>query len=156
MWQIINLAVIILILYLILSNFGIFLMIVGGVVIFFAILIYFVKRELRRRANNFEFQFKNFTQNQGFEFDFREFNKNFNNFNSFNNENFSNQFYTNSSKLSEAKEFFSFNTNFTKEDIKKRYKELAKVYHPDLNGGDEEKMKKLNEFRDILMQSVRE
>ena len=37
--------------------------------------------------------------------------------------------------------------------IKKRFKELAKIYHPDLNGGDEEKMKKLNEYRDILMQA---
>ena len=36
---------------------------------------------------------------------------------------------------------------------KERFKELAKIYHPDLNGGDEEKMKKLNEYRDILMQA---
>lgn len=33
------------------------------------------------------------------------------------------------------------------------YDKLAKIYHPDLNGGDEEKMKKLNEYRDILMQA---
>ncbi len=57
------------------------------------------------------------------------------------------------SKLQEAKEFFGFSSTPSKDDIKEIFKELAKIYHPDLNGGDEEKMKKLNEYRDILMQA---
>lgn len=39
-------------------------------------------------------------------------------------------------------------------EIKKRYKELAKKYHPDINNGDDEKMKELNHYRDILMKTV--
>ncbi|OCL82485.1 J domain-containing protein [Arcobacter porcinus] len=161
MGQIINLAILILILYLIFTNFGIFLMIIGGVVLFILIAGYFLKKELKRRARNFEYQFKNFSQNQDFEFEFKEFkgfnqNFNFNDFNNFNNSNYQNSFYANGSKLNEAKDFFGFSDSFSKDEIKKRYKELAKKYHPDLNGGDEEKMKKLNDFRDILMKSIGE
>ena len=42
----------------------------------------------------------------------------------------------------------------TEKEIKKRYKELAKKYHPDINNGDDEKMKELNHYRDILMKTV--
>ncbi|WP_198305811.1 J domain-containing protein [Arcobacter vandammei] len=142
MGQIINLAITILILYLIFTNFGTFLMIIGGIILFFAILIYFVKKSLVKNASKFQYQYQNF--------DFKEFNQ------SFNNSGFQGNFYTQSSKIDEAKEFFGFSQTPTKDDIKKRYKELAKIHHPDLNGGDEEKMKKLNEYRDILMQTYGE
>lgn len=32
----------------------------------------------------------------------------------------------------------------TDEEVKRRYKQLSKVWHPDLQGGDEEAMKRLN------------
>ena len=53
-----------------------------------------------------------------------------------------------------AKDFFGFTTTPTKEEIKKRYKELAKIYHPDINNGDDVKMKELNHYRDVLMKTV--
>lgn len=34
---------------------------------------------------------------------------------------------------SEALKLFGFTSNFTKEELKKRYLELSKKYHPDLN-----------------------
>lgn len=42
----------------------------------------------------------------------------------------------------EACKEFGFNTVVTKDDVKKRYRELALEYHPD-KGGDEEKFKKI-------------
>lgn len=142
----IRIAIFIGILYLIFTNFGLFLAIIGGIVLFFIIIIYFVKRALRKRAQQFQFEFNRFTREDYNNFDFK-------NFNNFNNQNFQGNFHTQTSKLQEAKEFFGFSSTPSKDDIKKRFKELAKIYHPDLNGGDEEKMKKLNEYRDILMQA---
>lgn len=139
MGQIINLAITILILYLIFTNFGTFLMIIGGIIVFFIVAIYFLRRAFLKNASKFQYQYQNF--------EFKNFNQNFN------NNGFQGGFYNQSSKLQEAKDFFGFSQTPSKEDIKKRYKELAKLYHPDLNGGDEEKMKKLNEYRDILMQT---
>jgi hypothetical protein len=139
MGQIINLAITILILYLIFTNFGTFLMIIGGIIVFFIVAIYFLRRVFLKNASKFQYQYQNF--------EFKNFNQNFN------NNGFQGGFYNQSSKLQEAKDFFGFSQTPSKEDIKKRYKELAKLYHPDLNGGDEEKMKKLNEYRDILMQT---
>lgn len=49
----------------------------------------------------------------------------------------------------EALRLFGFTSNFTKEEIKKRYLELSKKYHPDLNG-DEEMMKKINSAYEVL------
>ncbi|MGJ0351706.1 J domain-containing protein [Aliarcobacter cryaerophilus] len=142
----IRIAIFIGILYLIFTNFGLFLAIIGGIVLFFIIIIYFVKRALRKRAQQFQFEFNRFTREDYNNFDFK-------NFNNFNNQNFQGNFYNKGSKLQEAEEFFGFSATPSKDDIKKRFKELAKIYHPDLNGGDEEKMKKLNEYRDILMQA---
>ncbi|QKF73542.1 DnaJ domain-containing protein [Aliarcobacter faecis] len=139
MGQIINLAITILILYLIFTNFGTFLMIIGGIILFFAILTYFIRKSFLKNASRFQYKYQSF--------DFNNFNQNFN------NSDFKGNFYNQTSKLEEAKEFFGFSFTPSKDDIKKRYKELARVYHPDLNGGDEEKMKKLNEYRDILMQA---
>lgn len=50
---------------------------------------------------------------------------------------------------SEALKLFGFTNNFTKEELKKRYLELSKKYHPDLNG-DEEMMKKVNNAYEVL------
>lgn len=50
---------------------------------------------------------------------------------------------------SEALKLFGFTNNFTKEELKKRYLELSKKYHPDLNG-DEEMMKKVNSAYEVL------
>lgn len=139
MGQIINLAITILILYLIFTNFGTFLMIIGGIILFLVIAVYFLRRAFLKNASKFQYQYQNF--------EFKNFNQNFN------NSGFQGGFYNQSSKLQEAKDFFGFSQTPTKDDIKRKYKELAKIYHPDLNGGDEEKMKKLNEYRDILMQT---
>ncbi|WP_418185434.1 J domain-containing protein [Aliarcobacter vitoriensis] len=148
--SVIRLAIFFGILYLIFTNFGTFLMIIGGIILVIALLIYYIKKQLLKKAQQYQFRFDSSSfSNQGF--NFNEF-KNFD-YNSFNNSNFQGNFYTQSSKLDEAKEFFGFTTNPTKEEVKKRYKELAKQYHPDLNGGDDEKMKKLNEYRDILVQT---
>ena len=49
----------------------------------------------------------------------------------------------------EALRIFEITSNFTKEELKKRYLELSKKYHPDLNG-DEEMMKKVNMAYEIL------
>ncbi|QKF59105.1 DnaJ domain-containing protein [Aliarcobacter lanthieri] len=138
------------ILYLIFTNFGTFLMIIGGFILVIAILVYYIKKQLLKKAQHYEFKFDSSSfSNQGF--NYNEF-KNFD-FNSFNNSNFQGNFYTQSSKLDEAKDFFGFSSTPTKEEIKKRYKELAKKYHPDVNGGNDENMKKLNEYRDILIQA---
>ncbi len=139
MGQIINLAITILILYLIFTNFGTFLMIIGGIILFLVVAVYFLRRAFLKNASKFQYQYQNF--------EFKNFNQNFN------NSGFQGGFYNQSSKLQEAKDFFGFIQTPTKDDIKRKYKELAKIYHPDLNGGDEEKMKKLNEYRDILMQT---
>lgn len=50
---------------------------------------------------------------------------------------------------SEALKLFGFTCNFTKEELKKRFLELSKKYHPDLNG-DEEMMKKVNSAYEVL------
>lgn len=50
---------------------------------------------------------------------------------------------------SEALKLFGFTSNFTKEELKKKYLELSKKYHPDLNG-DEEMMKKINSAYEVL------
>ena len=43
--------------------------------------------------------------------------------------------------------------NATEEEIKKAYRKLAHQYHPDKNGGNEEKFKKVNEAHSVLSDS---
>lgn len=50
---------------------------------------------------------------------------------------------------SEALKLFGFTSNFTKEELKKRFLKLSKKYHPDLDG-DEEMMKKINLAYEVL------
>ena len=40
------------------------------------------------------------------------------------------------------------------DEIKKAYRKLSKKYHPDINNGDDEKMKELNHYRDVLMKII--
>lgn len=100
------------------------------------------------RENRFSFKFDSSQFQSGQNF-------NFNDFRNFNQSDF--RGFTNAPRFDEvtkAKDFFGFTHSPTKEEIKKRYKELAKIYHPDINDGDDEKMKELNHYRDILMKTV--
>lgn len=135
------------ILYLIFTNFGTFLIIIVIIAVIITFIIYNFKKKLRETSfNKFEFRFDDSRfQNGNFGFDFREFQ----NFNNSGFKDFRNNFGVD--EVRKAKDFFGFSYTPTKEDVKKRYKELAKKYHPDINDGSDEKMKELNHFRDILM-----
>lgn len=53
-----------------------------------------------------------------------------------------------------ALKFFDLGENATREEIKKRYRELSKKYHPDINkdcSKCERMMKKLNRYKEILL-----
>ena len=144
--KLIRLAILFFILYLIFTNFGTFLMILGIFFVIIAILVYNFRKKMRTRNFNFKFDSSGFQNSQNF---------NFNDFRNFNNSGF--QGFSNAPRMDEvtkAKEFFGFSSTFTKEELKKRYKELAKKYHPDINNGDDEKMKELNHYRDVLMKIV--
>ena len=54
----------------------------------------------------------------------------------------------------EGERYFASLAKLSKDEIKKRYKELAHKYHPDINNGEDTKMKELNHYRDILMKTV--
>lgn len=81
-------------LYLIFTNFGAFLMIIGGIILFFAIAIYFIRKAFLKNASKFQYQYQNF--------EFKNFNQDFN------NRGFQGNFYNQTSKLQEAKEFLVF------------------------------------------------
>ena len=51
-------------------------------------------------------------------------------------------------------EILGVSKNASDDEIKKAYRTMAKKYHPDINNGDDEKMKELNNYRDILMKTV--
>jgi hypothetical protein len=55
------------------------------------------------------------------------------------------------SQVSTALSLFDLDTSATQEDVKKKYRTLAKQYHPDA-GGDAEKFKRLNQANQVLMQ----
>lgn len=142
--RLIRLSILFFILYLIFTNFGTFLMIIGLIFIIGFIIIYNLKKKIRANGFNFQFNGREFKQGQNFN-DFRNFNSNdFNNF-------------ANAPRFDEvqkAKEFFGFTHSPTKEEIKKKYKELARKYHPDINQGDDAQMKELNHYRDVLIKTV--
>ena len=144
--RVVRLAIIFFILYLIFTNFGTFLMIVGLFFVVVGFLIYNFKKKMRANSFSFKFDSTNFQNGQNF---------NFNDFKNFNQRDF--QGFANAPRFDEvqkAKDFFGFTQTPTKEEIKKRYKELARKYHPDKNNGDGVKMKEINHFRDVLMKTV--
>lgn len=144
--RLVRLAILFFILYLIFTNFGTFMIIVGIFFLIIGFIVYKFKKKMR--ANNFSFRFDSSQFQNGQNFDFKDFRN-------FNNSGF--QGFANAPRFDEvqkAKDFFGFTSSPTKEEIKKRYKELAKKYHPDINNGDDEKMKELNHYRDILMKTV--
>jgi energy-coupling factor transporter transmembrane protein EcfT len=144
--RIIRLSILFFILYLIFTNFGTFLMIIGIIFVIIGFLVYNFKKKMRTSSYSFKFDSSHFQNGQNF---------NFNEFRNFNQSDF--QGFANAPRFDEvakAKEFFGFTHSPTKEEIKKRYKELARKYHPDINNGDDVKMKELNHYRDVLMKTV--
>ena len=137
--RLVKLGILFFILYLIFTNFGTFLMILGGFILVVAFLIYNFKQKLKTNGFSFRFDSSNFQNSQNF---------NFNDFNHSNFQDFRNQ--PRVDEISKAKEFVGFTQTPTKEELKKRYKELAKKYHPDINDGNDENMKQLNHYRDVL------
>ena len=57
-------------------------------------------------------------------------------------------------KIHKALECLDLPTLVTKSDIKKRYRQLARDCHPDLNQGERGKMAKLNESYAVLMEYI--
>ncbi|WP_321314734.1 DnaJ domain-containing protein [Halarcobacter sp.] len=139
------------ILYLIFTNFGTFLIILFVLVSIAYYLVYQFKKKLRQNSNSFKFTFngQDFSRaNTGFnssDFDFEQFQEQFRrgNFNA------QPQF----GEVEKAKEFFGFTSTPTKEEIKKKYKELARKYHPDINDQDDTMMQQLNHYKDVLMKT---
>lgn len=144
--SLIRLSILFFILYLIFTNFGTFLMILGIIIILISFFVYNFKKKMRANSFSFRFDSSQFQNGQNF---------NFNDFKNFNQSDFKG--FANAPRFDEvqkAKDFFGFSYSPTKEEIKKRYKELAKIYHPDINNGEDVKMKELNHFRDVLMKTV--
>jgi len=140
------------ILYLIFTNFGTFLIILFVLVAIAYYLIYQFKKKIKESTHNQSFKFtfngQEFTNNDGFSahnFNFEQFEQQFRrgNFNT------QPQF----GEIEKAKEFFGFTSTPTKEEIKKRYKELARKYHPDINDQDDTMMQQLNHYKDVLMKT---
>jgi len=117
-------------------------MIIGIILMFGFFIIYNLKKKIKQ--NGFNFQFKQ--GGQGFNpNDFQNFNNS--NFNGFNNA-------PRFDEVQKAKDFFGFTHSPTKEEIKKKYKELARKYHPDINDNDDTMMKDLNHYKDVLIKTV--
>jgi DnaJ-domain-containing protein 1 len=53
--------------------------------------------------------------------------------------------------LSKAFTLFNLDSSATQDDVKKRYRALSKLYHPDTQGSEEE-FKRLNQANQVLMQ----
>nr|WP_228712708.1 DnaJ domain-containing protein [Halarcobacter mediterraneus] len=138
------------ILYLIFTNFGTFLIILFVLISIAYFAFYQFKKKLReasQEGTHFKFTFngQDFSQAGANNFNFNDFQE------QFRNGNFQNP--TSFSELEEAKDFFGFSQDPTKEEIKKRYKELARKYHPDINDHGDELMQKLNHYKDILLKA---
>jgi len=148
LFRVIKFALLFYILFLIFSNFGTFLLVVVGFVVAIYLFVYNKIRQIKKQAghNNFHFKF-----NAG---DFRQYQQahgqsGFN----FNQDGFG---HAHLSEVQDAKDFFGFTDSPTEQELKKKYRELAKKYHPDINGGDDVMMQKLNHYRDILVKSVKD
>lgn len=137
--SIIRLSITFFILYLIFTNFGTFLLIVGSILLIGFYFISKIAKKMKSHGASFKFDTRGFNTNSNF------------NFNDFNQQNFNQGMNTPHSEIEKAKDFFGFTGEPTKEEIKKRYKELARKYHPDINDHDDTLMKDLNNYKDILM-----
>lgn len=139
------------ILYLIFTNFGTFLIILFVLISIAYYLIYQFKKKIKeasRGNSSFKFNFngQDFSSQRGAN------NFNFNDFQEqFRNGNFQSQ--SGFGETSKAKEFFGFDHDPSKEEIKKRYKELARKYHPDINDHGDELMQELNHYKDVLLKA---
>lgn len=137
------------ILYLIFTNFGTFLLILF---VFIAIIYYVINQFKKKiRQNNqggfkFNFNGQDFGQAGHGNFDFKGFEE------QFRQGNFQ-QGSANFGEVSKAKEFFGFTSDPSKDEIKKKYKELARKYHPDINNHGDELMQQLNHYKDVLIQA---
>lgn len=138
-------AILFFILYLIFTNFGTFLIVIVVMIMLVYFFVYKKIKKLKEQANSQSFKFHFDGQNFGQAGQ----NFNFNDFNNFKNGNF--QAAPGLSEVQKAKEFFGFTQDPTKEEIKKRYKELARKYHPDINDHDDTLMKDLNNYKEILL-----
>lgn len=139
------------ILYLIFTNFGTFLIILFVLVAAGYYFVYQFKKKLKQSSNqHFKFTFngQDFSNQGGFgahNFNFEQFEE------QFRRGNFSAQ--PQFGELEDAKEFFGFTSTPTKDEIKKKYKELARKYHPDINDQDDTMMQKLNHYKDVLLKA---
>ncbi len=141
--KLLRVGILLFILYLIFTNFGTFLIIVATILL---LGYFFVYKKLKKMSNGFKFTYTQNDFRQNSNFDFKDFD--FNNF----NQQFAQKPAFN--EVEKAKEFFGFTHTPTKEEIKKRYKELAKKYHPDINNSDDTLMQELNHYKDVLLKYV--
>ncbi|WP_419770158.1 MAG: J domain-containing protein [Candidatus Marinarcus sp.] len=144
--RLIRFSILFFILYMIFTNFGTFLIVITVFIILGYYFIYKKIQKIREQQSHFQFHFnaKDFQQGaQGFRFE---------DFQNFQSGNF--QAQPQFGEVQKAKEFFGFTHSPTKEEIKKRYKELARKYHPDINNQGDALMKDLNHYRDVLMSTV--
>jgi len=147
LFRVIKLALLFYILFLVFTNFGTFLLVVVGFMVAIYLFVYNKIRQIKKQAGQGNFHFK-FNAN-----DFRKYQQsngqgNFN----FNHDAFG---HAHLSEVQDAKDFFGFIESPTELVLKKKYRELAKKYHPDINGGDDAMMQKLNHYRDILVKSIK-
>jgi len=145
-FRIIKFGLIFYILFLIFSNFGTFLLVVAGFFLAMYLFIYSKIRKIKKQNGGQHFHFK---------FNARDF-QNFQNASGHQGYDFGQGGYGQASisEIQEAKVFFGFENLPTEQELKKKYRELAKKYHPDINGGDDADMQKLNHFRDVLTKSI--
>lgn len=143
------------ILYLIFTNFGTFLIIVFTLIALLYYFIYKFKKKIKEsNTSGFRFTFngQDFSQaGQGTHtghgnFNFRDFEE------QFRRGNFQSG-AVNFGEVSKAKDFFGFTSDPSKDEIKRKYKELARKYHPDINNDGDELMKQLNHYKDVLLQA---
>ena len=154
--SLIRLGILFGILYLIFTNFGTFLIILFSIIAIGFYIVYQFKKKFQQNMNQggFKFTFNGQDFNQGGnhaggfnhkDFDFEQFQEQFRqgNFNA------PPQF----GEVQKAKEFFGFTDTPTKDEIKKKYKELARKYHPDINDHGDELMQQLNHYKDVLLKA---
>ena len=145
-FRVIKLGLLFYILFLIFTNLGTFLLIVAGIFLAFYFFIYSKIQKMKKQGGSNGFHFK---------FNARDF-QNFQNARGHQGYDFGQGAHGASSisEIQDAKNFFGFKDLPTEQELKKKYRELAKKYHPDINGGDDVQMQKLNHYRDVLSKSI--